>query len=523
MQKSQKKENRKRFFEIIEVFSKYGLGYVFRKFSLKKHPPDRGRRVRLALEELGTTFIKLGQMLSTRYDLLPDDIINELRKLQDEVPPIPFSHCKAVLEESLPNWEEKILYIKEKPQAAASIAQVHRALLLDGTEVVIKVRRPGIKKLVNKDIEVLKSLARFFNHFPVFKDFDLVQIVKEFGISINREMDLYSEAQALEKFNDAFRMNEVIFAPQPNLELSCEKILVMQYIPGIVFTDLLEMSEEEMPLKIDKKKLVWAGADCMCQQAFLIGFLHNDPHPGNLIATRNNRLYFIDFGQVGIIDKSTRRFLLEMVLSMTRRDTEMLTLIVTEHFSVSNPDEFQDEIKLLFSRYYGKPLSEFSMSELVMETFKIIRKYKVQVPPQLLIMGKVILMIESIARKLDPSFNAIKFFEDYMRKRWLSLYTDRMDALEGEYIWNILMSPRKIKNYQKIFESGKIKLEIESNKLERLLHGMRNGLNGLALSTIIAALLISINNFENQIVAYIGVALLGIFVIYELITDERRK
>jgi len=132
-------------------------------------------------------------------------------------------------------------------------------------------------------------------------------------------------------------------------------------------------------------------------------------------------------------------------------------------------------------------------------------------------------MIESIARKLDPSFNAIKFFEDYMRKRWLSLYTDRMDALEGEYIWNILMSPRKIKNYQKIFESGKIKLEIESNKLERLLHGMRNGLNGLALSTIIAALLISINNFENQIVAYIGVALLGIFVIYELITDERRK
>src|SRR6056297_3351281 len=167
-----RKSNRKRFFQIIEVFSKYGFGYLFRKFSIKKHPIDRGIRIRHALEELGTTFIKLGQMLSTRYDLLPVDIINELRRLQDDVPPIEYSDFMNQLKKSIPEWENHFLYIQEKPLAAASIAQVHRALLLDGTEVVIKIRRPGIQDVVKTDIEVLKSLANFVEKFPVFKDFD---------------------------------------------------------------------------------------------------------------------------------------------------------------------------------------------------------------------------------------------------------------------------------------------------------------------------------------------------------------
>jgi len=518
-----KKTNRKRFFQIIEVFSKYGFGYLFRKISLNKHPVDRGVRIRHALEELGTTFIKLGQMLSTRYDLLPLDIINELRKLQDDVPPITFSDFMSQLKRSIPDWEQRFLYIQEKPLAAASIAQVHRALLLDGTEVVVKIRRPGIQDLVKTDIEVLKNLANFVEKLPVFKDFDLLNLVKEFGIAINREMNLYCEAQALERFNNSFRMNEVIFAPKPYFNLSSEAVLVMDYIPGIRFSELLDMDDDKIPIKIDKSILVNSGADCMFQQVFMIGFLHNDPHPGNLIATKNNRLFFIDFGQVSVVDKYTRRFLLEMVLALTRRDAEFLTLIITEHFSMKNSDSFSDDVKLMFSKYYGKPLTEFSMSELIMETFKLIRSYKIQVPGQLLLMGKVILMIESIARKLDPSFNAIRFTEDYLRTRWMSLYFDRMDALEDEFLWNFLMSPRKIKNIQKVYDTGKIKLDIESTRIERILHGIKNGLNSLAISIIIAALLISIKNFDNQFLAYAGVFILGVFVVYEFITEERRK
>src|SRR6056297_436892 len=518
-----KKTNRKRFFQIIEVFSKYGFGYLFRKISLNKHPVDRGVRIRHALEELGTTFIKLGQMLSTRYDLLPLDIINELRKLQDDVPPITFSDFMSQLKRSIPDWEQRFLYIQEKPLAAASIAQVHRALLLDGTEVVVKIRRPGIQDLVKTDIEVLKNLANFVEKLPVFKDFDLLNLVKEFGIAINREMNLYCEAQALERFSNSFRMNEVIFAPKPYFNLSSEAVLVMDYIPGIRFSELLDMDDDKIPIKIDKSILVNSGADCMFQQVFMIGFLHNDPHPGNLIATKNNRLFFIDFGQVSVVDKYTRRFLLEMVLALTRRDAEFLTLIITEHFSMKNSDSFSDDVKIMFSKYYGKPLTEFSMSELIMETFKLIRSYKIQVPGQLLLMGKVILMIEGIARKLDPSFNAIRFTEDYLRTRWMSLYFDRMDALEDEFLWNFLMSPRKIKNIQKVYDTGKIKLDIESTRIERILHGLKNGLNSLAISIIIAALLISIKNFDNQFLAYTGVFILGVFVIYEFITEERRK
>jgi ubiquinone biosynthesis protein len=283
------------------------------------------------------------------------------------------------------------------------------------------------------------------------------------------------------------------------------------------------MDDDSIPIKIDKSLLVQAGADCMFQQVFMIGFLHNDPHPGNLIATKNNRLYYIDFGQVSVVDKYTRRFLLEMVLALTRRDAEFLTLIITEHFSMDNSDSFSEDVKIMFSKYYGKPLTEFSMSDLIMETFKLIRSYKIHVPGQLLLMGKVILMIEGIARKLDPTFNAIRFTEDYLRTRWISLYSDRMDALEDEFLWNFLMSPRKIKNIQKIFDTGKIKLDIESTRIERILHGLMNGLNSLAISIVIAALLISIKNFDNQFLAYAGVFILGIFVIYEFLTEGRRK
>ncbi|MDN5359525.1 MAG: ubiquinone biosynthesis protein [Thermotogaceae bacterium] len=518
-----RKSNRNRFFQIIEVFSKYGLGYLFRKISLKKHPVDRGIRIRHALEELGTTFIKLGQMLSTRYDILPVDIINELRRLQDDVPPIKYTDFMMQLKESIPEWENHFLYIQEKPLAAASIAQVHRALLFDGTEVVIKIRRPGIQKIVQTDIEVLRNMANFVKRFPVFKDFDLENLVNEFGLAINREMNLFSEAEALKRFNHSFRMNDVIFAPKPYFRLCSESVLVMDYIPGIRFSDLLDMDDDSIPIKIDKSLLVQAGADCMFQQVFMIGFLHNDPHPGNLIATKNNRLYYIDFGQVSVVDKYTRRFLLEMVLALTRRDAEFLTLIITEHFSMDNSDSFSEDVKIMFSKYYGKPLTEFSMSDLIMETFKLIRSYKIHVPGQLLLMGKVILMIEGIARKLDPTFNAIRFTEDYLRTRWISLYSDRMDALEDEFLWNFLMSPRKIKNIQKIFDTGKIKLDIESTRIERILHGLMNGLNSLAISIVIAALLISIKNFDNQFLAYAGVFILGIFVIYEFLTEGRRK
>lgn len=518
-----KKSSRRRFFQIIEVFSKYGLGYIFKKFNLKKHPSDRGERVRLALEELGTTFIKLGQMLSTRYDILPQDIIHELIKLQDDVPPIPFREFIEELEKSLPDWKKEFLYIQEEPLGAASIAQVHRALLLDGTEVVVKIRRPGIIKTVNEDIDVLVNLAHFAQSFSLFRDFDLIQIIKEFGFSINREMDFLSEAEALKKFNNSFRMNEIIFAPKPYDNLCRENVLVMEYIPGIRFSELLEMEDTQIPFKVDRKKLVETGADCMFQQVFTIGFLHNDPHPGNLIATKNNRLYFIDFGQVSVIDKYTRRFLLEMILALTRRDSELLTRILIEHFPMKLSEVFSSEVKKMFAKYYGKPLTEFSMSEMITETFKLIRSHKVQVPGQLLLMGKVILMIEGIARKLDPSFNAITFLDDYLRERWLSLYADRMDALEEEGLWGFLMSPRNIKSIQNIYNSGRIKLDLESRKIETLLHGLKNGLNSLAISIIIAALLISIDSFENQLFAYASVFILGILVIYEFLTEERRK
>ncbi|HPE68027.1 MAG TPA: AarF/UbiB family protein [Thermotogota bacterium] len=514
--------DRRRFFEIMEVLSKYGLSYIFSRFRIRKHPKDRGVRVRKALEELGTTFIKLGQMLSTRYDLLPVDIILELTKLQDDVPPISFVEYQQVLQQAYSSVQEVFLYIEPNPLGAASIAQVHRALLLDGSEVVVKVRRPGIPEQVDRDIQVLKGIASFAQHFPLFRDFDLQGIVEDFGMGVRREMNFLHEAKALERFNRAFRLNDTVFAPVPVMEHCREDVLVMQYIPGIKFSELIAKSAKELPFQVDVPKMVEQGADAMFQQSFVLGFLHGDPHPGNLIATRDGKLFFIDFGQVNLIDKHTRHFLMEMVFAITRRDAELMTQILIEHFPMKNEDFFCTDVKGLFSEYYGKPLSEFNMSEMVLEVFKLIRKYHIQVPSQLLLMGKIILMIESIARRLDPGFNAIAFTENYLQKRWPSLFADRLQELKEMALWKFLMLPRRWNDLEKFFESGKLKMDIQASRVERLLYGLRLSVNSLAVSIIIAALLISINNFKNQTIAYLAVVLLGVFLVYEILFGERR-
>jgi ubiquinone biosynthesis protein len=507
----------------MELLSKYGFSYLFSRIKVKKHPEDRGYRIRKLLEELGPTFIKLGQMLSTRYDILPVDIIQELVKLQDNVPPIGFEEYCSVLDEKYKKRESVFLYIQEKPLGTASIAQVHRAILSNGKEVVVKVRKPGAKETVKNDVVLLANFAQFAQHFPFFKDFDLIGLIEDFGRSIAHELDFMNEVNALEQFRQSFRMNELVKAPEPFKELCYENILVMEYVPGIRFSELLTIPFEELPYPVDKSALVNAGADCLFQQCFILGFLHADPHPGNLIVTREGKLYFIDFGQVTVIDKHTRRFLLEMIIALTKRDAILLSQLLLESFPLENEDHFITDIRSMFAKYYGKSLSDFKLSELLLEEFKTIRKYRIKIPGQLLLMGKVILEIEGIARNLDPSFNAIRFMESYLNKRWISLLSDRYSAANEEILWSALMLPRKIQQLSKLFDSGKVNLEISSPKIERKIDGMRKSVNILAISIIIAALVIGLNNFENQTVPYIALAVLGVTIIYGILFGERRN
>jgi len=514
---------RKRFFEIIEVFSKYGMAYIFKRFrNKKKHPFDRGERIRNILEELGPTFIKFGQMLSTRNDLLPNDIIQELVKLQDEVPADPFSYIFKETLKSDKYFLEKFEYINKNPIGSASIAQVYKAKLENGEDVVIKVRRPGIKEIVMEDIEVLKHIANIVQYLPQFRDINLNSIVEEFGKSMFMEMDFIKEIVSMKKFNDLFRNNDHIYAPFPYEELSSDNIIVMQFIKGDKFTDVLRNNIERNYSLKEKEELLFWGADSLYQQAFTIGFLHSDPHPGNLIISPDRKLYFVDFGQVTYIDKHTRRTLLELLISITRRDPEMLATIIIDNFYCKDEDGLTEDIKIMFSRYYGKPLADFSMSQMFFEIFEIIRKRKVTVPPQLLLLSKMILLLESNAKKLKGDFNAIEFTEEFFKQRWLSILFDRVQEIKEESVWDFLLLSRNTRNVKKIFDSGRIKLEIEVPKVEKIMMALKFAMNSLAVSIIIAALLISINNFENQILAYIGVTILGLFVIYEFISEGRK-
>lgn len=349
-----------------------------------------------------------------------------------------------------------------------------------------------------------------------------MDIIEEFGKAIFKEMDFIKEAQNMNKFNELFRNNDHIFAPMTYEEFSDENIIVMEYIRGNKFSELINGKDKHIFSFEQKENLLNWGADSLFQQVFIIGFLHSDPHPGNLIFSEEEKIYFVDFGQVSIIDKYTRRVLLELLIAVTRRDSQLLASIISENFYSGDEDGLNEDIKKLFSKYYGKPLSEFSLSEMFINIFDIIRRRKVAVPPQLLIMSKIILLLESNAKKLKEDFNTIEFTESFFRRRWASILYDRMEQMKEEAVWDILMAPRNAQKIKKVIDSGKIKLEMEMPKIEKIMIALKFALNSLAISIIIASLLISINNFENQILAYLGVAILGLFVIHEFISEGRK-
>lgn len=519
-------KNRNRSPEIIRVikaFSRNGLGYAFRPVTFKrKHPKDRGIKIRKTLEELGTTYIKLGQLLSTRYDLFPQDILEELAKLQDSVPPFSFSKFQEILTGAFGDIGNYFIYIQEEPLASASVAQVHRALLLDGTEVVIKLRRPDIVEPVRRDIEALKIVASFIQRFPLFKDVDIVGIVEDFGKAMERELNFLNEYKSLNEFNIFFESDKSIFAPIPFREMTRENVLVTEYIPGIRFSELVRLPESALPFKVDKKELTLTVADSLFQQIFTFGFLHSDPHPGNLIVTSTKRIYYLDFGQISRIDSGTRDFIMEYFISLARRDSKLLTSALVERFSLVSPDLFEEEMKHMFGDYYGRPLKEINMTQFVSKAFRVIRKHRVRLPSALMLMTRVILMAEGIGHMLNPDFNIFDFMKDFFLKKQLNtILKEQFNELWENILWNAILFPRRIRSIERILD-GQFIIEIYSPGTIRLLSNLVRAFKGLAAAIIVGSILMSLENYKDTLIPYMAVFILAIYITYELIFGGRR-
>jgi len=434
---------------IALVLAKYGFGelasvlvahYPFLKFSSPRVEAElsRGERLRLALEELGPTFVKLGQILSLRPDLVPPDIAGELRKLQDEAPSFPFSEVKAQIESELGQPLAALFQeFEEKPLAAASLAQVHRARTREGELVAVKVQRPGIREAIEADLDILFELARLAKRrLPSGELYDPVGAVEEFARTIHEELDFTREGRHMEIFARNFAGDETIYVPKVFWEYTTPHVLVMEYIQGIKISDL----EQLEAAGLDRKAIARNGAQAILRQVFEHGFFHADPHPGNLLVLPGNVIAPLDFGMMGRLDEELRTLVAELLAGFVKKDVDRIIGALREMGSLDaevDMQAFRVELSGLIDRYYGVPLKRLDLRRIFEEGMALVRNFHIKVPRGLVLMGKALVTEEGVGRMLDPDFDMVSMAKPYVQRLLLQRYDPRrqlakwLEVLDG--------------------------------------------------------------------------------------------
>jgi len=380
--------------------------------------------LRLALEELGTTFIKLGQILSTRADLLPPEYLAELTKLQDSAPPVPFEAIRETLVSELGQPIENVFAeFDTQPLAAASIGQAHAATLPDGTEVVVKIRRPGVVETVNEDLEILKELATTASRHLEFADrYDLAGLVEEFSQTLRTELDYIREGHSAERFAANFADEPGIHVPRVFWDATTSRVLTLERIRGIKINDLESLDKQGT----DRRWLAQYAASIVLQMVCEDGFFHADPHPGNFFIEQNGTIGLIDFGMVGVLDERTQDLLADLLIAINHEDADRLVDVFLELGVTRKRIDHalvRRDVEHLLSTYWGKPLGELKVTALLNDVFFVMRRHHLHLPSNLALLLKTVIMIEGLGVNLDPNFQLTKSLTPYTERLVLRQYS----------------------------------------------------------------------------------------------------
>jgi ubiquinone biosynthesis protein len=375
------------------------------------------RRLRIMLEELGPAFIKVGQVASLRRDLLPEELIQELEKLQDQVPPFSFEEARAIVEDELAApLDEVFAMFDPEPLAAASLGQVHRAVLRSGEVVAVKVQRPGVQQRVKIDLEILADLAwRAERHLEVAKHYRVTDMVAELSRTVERELDYRTEARNAERIAHESAQNHEVYIPRIYWDYTTPRVLVMEFVQGIKLGDVARLRAEGY----DLQELAARAARAVFEQLLIHGFFHADPHPGNLAALPDGRILFLDFGMVGRLTPDMRAHLTSLVIALMRKSTEKIVRALTRMGVVPadvDMARLRRDIDELREKYYDVPLSEVSLGESVRDIFTVAYKHRIQIPADLTLVGKTLLTIEGVVENLDPTFRIMDVAEPFGRR-----------------------------------------------------------------------------------------------------------
>jgi ubiquinone biosynthesis protein len=480
----------------IEQYLEIGLQMISRKRREQVDRLTRSERVRMALEELGPTFIKLGQVLSTRPDLIPVEFVEELSKLQDHVPPFAYAEVAQIIESELGAAPGDIFqHFDETPLGAASIGQVHRARLKDGEEVVVKVQRPGIRKIIEVDLEIMLHLASLMErHLEEFQVNRPVRIVEEFARTLEKEIDYTIEASHIERFGRQFIDDATVYVPKVFRETTTERVLTMEYIDGVKASEIDRIEEEGL----DRKIITSRGADLILKQVFDHGFFHADPHPGNIFVLPGNVLCYLDFGMMGSIDRQTREDFADLVHSVVRRDESramQALLTLTQHDEEPDTRLLARDLSDFMGQHLYKPLKDLQMEKLLHQLMELISRHRLQIPPDLFLMMKALAIVEGVGLSLDPDFEMINQAAPFIQRVKMEQFHPKRVASDimrsgTELVRLIQEIPGELRELLRQMKRGKVKMEFEHRGLEPMLATHDRTSNRIAFSIVIAALIV---------------------------------
>ena len=545
--------------EIAGVLIRYGFGDMVRRIGMSAALERTGRmlhwddpeamahmappeRVRCALQDLGPTFVKLGQVMATRVDLLTPEWTTELGKLQNAVPALPFAQVRPQLAEDLGADPEAVFErLEEAPLAAASLAQTHRAWLADGSAVVLKVRRPGIRDTVEADLRLMARLAEIVEErAPDLRRYHPAEVVQQFSASLRRELDFAAEGRNAERIAANFAGHDEVVVPRVYWEWTSERLNVQECLQGIAGTDLAAVDAAGL----DRAQLAATGAGIVLKMVLEDGFFHADPHPGNIFYLPDGRIGVIDFGMVGRVSEQRRFQIVQLLHGLVERESAPVADVLMEWGEgAGEVDEarLQADVGAFVDQYRGVPLKDLRMGVMLTDVTTILRDNGLSLPPDLALMIKAFLTLEGMGRQLDPDFDMAGAARPFLQRVVLQRYSprtllkrSRRTALDAMELVGDL--PRELRRLLRTARRGRLHMQVEVTSLKAFGEQVDRAANRLTMGVITAALVVGSSIVMNSagggvssrwllalgVLGFVGAGLIGLWILLSIWRSGRR-
>jgi ubiquinone biosynthesis protein len=538
--------------EIAAVFVKYGFGdivdqirmqryvrwgrrVILRQRNLQEDHETRARRFRRALEDLGPTFVKFGQVMSTRPDLIPADVIEELTRLQEHVRPFPYEQAFEMIQRELGRPASELFAVFDpQPIASASLSQVHKAISHDGRTLAVKIRRPRAPREIERDLSLMTELALLIhNHVPEADLFDPVGLVNHFARTVRREMNFSREGRTIEEFARFFRNDATLVVPKVHWDLTAEAVLTMDFVEGCRIDDRAALAAQG----IQSPFLAANGARIFMKMAFEIGVFHGDPHPGNIRVLPDGTICLLDFGMVGSLDDEKRELLVDLLMAVQRHDVGRaveLVLALGQPFRPVDTPLLRADVRDFIENYYGVPLEQLRVGRMLTDFAGVMLHHGIRCPADLMLLIRCLVTLEGVGRDLDPSFNLAAHLAPFVEKIVSERYSPRhmVDQFFNESR-NMARLMRDVPHYvgrslEKL-SKDELRVQFEHTGLDRLMTELDRSGNRVVIGLVVSALILSSalvlrtgsESVWFTVPLFVLSSLLGIWLIYGVFRSGR--